>query len=43
MRSEKKQGMQIKEGLVGHCKDFGLGFDFKYDGNLWRVLRRKVI
>lgn len=30
MRSEKKQEVQTKQGLVGHCKDFG----FVYDGNL---------
>lgn len=35
MRSEKKQEVQAKQSLVGHCKDFGFGS--VYDGNLQRI------
>lgn len=37
MRPEKKQAVQIKEGLIGHCKGFG----FEYCGNLWKVFEKR--
>lgn len=40
MRSEKKQRVQTKQGLVEPCKDFGFGS--VYDGNLWRILKKEV-